>query len=58
VLDYAGKQYQIRRDGANTVTVTRAGSDTFDTGATSITLGADGDILDIVSIGDGEWKIL
>ena len=55
---FDGKEYVIHRDGANIVTVNRAGSDTFSTGATSITLGADGDVLHIVSIGDGVWKIL
>lgn len=55
---FNGKGFLIRRDGANIVTVNRAGSDTFDTGATSIVLGQDGDVLDIISIGDGEWKIV
>ncbi len=55
---FDGKEYLIHRDGANIVTVNRAGSDTFDTGATGIVLGADGDVLHIVSIGDGVWKIL
>ncbi len=58
VSAFTGKNYLIRRDGANTVTINRAGSDTFDTGATSIVLGKDGDVLDIISIGDGEWKIV
>ncbi len=55
---FDGKEYLIHRDGANIVTVNRAGSDTFDTAATSIVLGADGDVLHIISIGDGVWKIL
>ncbi len=55
---FDGKEYLIHRDGVNIVTVNRAGSDTFDTAATSIVLGQDGDVLHIVSIGDGVWKIL
>ena len=55
---FDGKEYMIHRDGANIVTVNRAGSDTFDTGATSIVLGQDGDVLHIISIGDGVWKLL
>ncbi len=55
---FDGKEYLIHRDGANTVTVNRAGSDTVSTGAISITLAADGDVLHIISIGDGVWKIL
>ena len=58
VAAFDGKAYLIRRDGANIVTINRAGADTFDTGATSIVLGQDGDVLDIISIGDGEWKII
>jgi len=54
---FDGKEYIIHCDGTNIVTVTCAGTDTFDTGATSITL-YDGDVLHIISIGDGVWKIL
>jgi len=56
--DYAGKNYLIRRDGGNTVTVTRAGADTFDDAATVKTLASDGAAIGIFSIGDGEWKIV
>ncbi len=56
--NHSSREYMIHRDGANTVTVNRAGSDTFSTGAISITLAADGDVLHIISIGDGVWKIL
>jgi len=56
--DYAGKSYLIRRDGGNDVTVTRAGSDTFDDAATVKTLASDGAAIGIFSIGDGEWKIV
>ena len=55
---YAGKSFLIRRDGSNTVTVTRAGSDTFDDAATSKSLDTDGASIGIFSIGDGEWKIV
>ncbi len=53
-----GKSYLVRRDGTNNVTITRAGTDTFDDAATSKTLGADGSAIGIFSIGDGEWKIV
>ena len=55
---YDGKSYLIRRDGANSVTINRAGTDTFDDAATSKTLGSDGASIGIFSIGDGEWKIV
>ena len=55
---YAGKSFLVRRDGTNTVTVTRAGSDTFDDAATSKSLDTDGASIGIFSIGDGEWKIV
>ncbi len=54
---FAGKEFIIHVDGTSGVNVTRAGSDTFDTGATTIRL-IDGDAMRIVSIGDGEWKML
>jgi len=55
---FAGKNYLIRRDGANTVTINRAGSDTFDDATTSKILASDGAAIGIFSIGDGEWKIV
>ncbi|MDX1407416.1 MAG: hypothetical protein R3330_04765 [Saprospiraceae bacterium] len=55
---YAGQSYIIRRDGANTVIIDRAGSDTFDDGDIQKTLDSDGATIGIFSIGDGEWKIL
>ncbi len=55
---YSGKSYLIRRDGANGVTINRAGSDTFDDAATSKSLDTDGAAIGIFSIGDGEWKIV
>ena len=55
---FAGKNYLIRRDGSNTVTINRAGSDTFDDAATSKSLDTDGAAIGIFSIGDGEWKIV
>ncbi len=54
---FSGKEYIIKREGTNVVTITRAGSDTIN-GAVSIFLGSDGDVLHIISIGDGEWKII
>ncbi len=53
-----GKSYLIRRDGANTVTIDRAGSDTFDDADIQKTLDSDGAAIGIFSIGDGEWKIV
>jgi len=55
---FSGKNYLIRRDGGNNVTVTRAGSDTFDDAATVKTLASDGAAIGIFSIGDGVWKIV
>ncbi len=55
---YNGKAFIIRRDGASNVVINRAGSDTFDDAATSKTLGSDGAGIGIISIGDGEWKIV
>ena len=52
------KQYLIRRDGSNTVTINRAGSDTFDDADIQKTLDADSAHIEIFSIGDGEWKII
>lgn len=45
-------------DGANNVTVTRAGSDTYDDAATVKTLATDGAFIRILSVGDTEWKIV
>lgn len=56
--DYNGKSYLIRRDGANTVTINRAGTDTFDDADIQKTLDSDGAAIGIFSIGDGEWKIV
>ena len=53
-----GKPYLIRRDGANTVTIDRAGSDTFDDADIQKTLDSDSAAIGIFSIGDGEWKIV
>ncbi len=55
---FDGKQYLIRRDGGNVVTIDRAGSDTFDDGDIQKTLDVDGAAIGIFSIGDGEWKIV
>ncbi len=55
---FNGKSYLIRRDGANTVTVDRAGSDTFDDADIQKTLDSDSAAIGIFSIGDGEWKII
>ena len=55
---FDGKGYLIRRDGANTVTIDRAGSDTFDDADIQKTLDSDGAAIGIFSIGDGEWKIV
>ena len=56
--DFEGKSYLIRRDGSNTVTIDRAGSDTFDDGDVQKTLDSDSAAIGIFSIGDGEWKIV
>ena len=55
---FDGKQYLIRRDGANTVTIDRAGTDTFDDADIQKTLDSDSAAIGIFSIGDGEWKIV
>ncbi len=55
---FDGKGYLIRRDGSNTVTIDRAGSDTFDDADVQKTLDSDGAAIGIFSIGDGEWKIV
>ena len=53
-----GKSFLIRRDGANTVTIDRAGSDTFDDADVQKTLDSDSAAIGIFSIGDTEWKIV
>lgn len=53
----AGRTFVLRREGANTATVTRAGTDTFSDGNTVQTLNSDGAVLSIFSVGDGTWKI-
>ena len=55
---FDGKSYLIRRDGSNTVTINRAGSDTFDDTDIQKTLDSDGAAIGIFSIGDTEWKIV
>ncbi len=55
---FEGKQYLIRRDGASTVTIDRAGSDTFDDADVQKTLDSDSAAIGIFSIGDTEWKIV
>ncbi len=55
---FDGKSYLIRRDGSNTVTIDRAGSDTFDDADVQKTLDSDSAAIGIFSIGDGEWKIV
>lgn len=55
---FNGKSYLIRRDGSNTVTIDRAGSDTFDDADIQKTLDSDSAAIGIFSIGDGEWKIV
>ena len=52
-----GHAFLFKRAGSNPVYVYRAGSDVFDDGATSKTLGADGSALSIMSVGDGTWYI-
>ncbi len=56
--DFNGKDYLVRRDGANTVTIDRAGSDTFDDADVQKTLDTDGASIHFFSIGDTEWKII
>lgn len=53
-----GRTFIIRRDGANSVTINRDGTDTFDDAATSKTLGADSSAIGIGSVADTEWKIV
>lgn len=53
-----GRSYLIRRDGASAVTINRAGTDTFDDAATSKSLDTDSAGIGILSVGDGEWKII
>ncbi len=53
-----GKSYLIRRDAGSTVTINRAGSDTFSDGDVQKTLDSAGAAIGIFSIGDGEWKIV
>ena len=55
---FDGKSYLIRRDGSNTVTIDRAGTDTFDDADVQKTLDSDSAAIGIFSIGDGEWKIV
>lgn len=57
--DFTTKNYFIRRDGSNLVTINAVGSDDFSDGDTTKTLDADdGAAIGIYSIGDGEWKIV
>ena len=58
VSAFTGKSYLIRRDGANVVTIDRAGSDTFDDADVQKTLDSDSAAIGIFSIGDTEWKIV
>ncbi len=53
---FAGIGFAIYRDGANTVTINRAGSDTFADGDVQKTLDSDEAGIGIYSIGDTEWK--
>lgn len=55
--DASGRAFIFRREGTNNVTVQRAGSDTLD-GGTSKVLGADKSAIGIVSVGDGDWKLV
>jgi len=48
----------VVRDGGNNVTVARAGADTFSDGTALLTLGTDNTAVQLISIGDTEWKIL
>lgn len=57
VADQNGHSFYIHRDGSNTVTINRAGSDTFEDGDTAKTLDTDGASIGLYSIGDTEWKI-
>ncbi|MDX1407417.1 MAG: hypothetical protein R3330_04770 [Saprospiraceae bacterium] len=54
----SGHAFIVRRDGGSTVTINRAGSDTFDDGHTQKTLDSDGAAIGLFSIGDTEWKIV
>lgn len=57
--DFITKNYLIRRDGSNVVTINAVGSDDFSDGDTTKTLDADdGAAIGIFSIGDGTWKIV
>ena len=58
VSAFTGKSYLIRRDGASTVTIDRAGTDIFDDADIQKTLDSDSAAIGIFSIGDGEWKIV
>lgn len=52
--DAAGRSFVVRRDGANTVTVSRAGADTID-GGTTKSLDSDGAAVGVVSVGGNDW---
>ncbi len=55
---FDGKNWLVRREGSNQVTLTRSGSDTFSDGDTVKTLDSDGAAIGFFSIGDTEWKIV
>jgi len=48
----------VVRDGGNNVTIARAGADTFSDGTALLTLDTDNTAVQLISIGDTEWKIL
>ena len=55
--DASGLVLVIHREGANNITISRAGTDTIE-GATTKVLGSDGAAVALLSIGDGVWKNL
>ena len=55
---FAGKNWLVRRDGSNTVTLNRSGSDTFDDGDIQKTLDSDSAAIGFFTIGDTELKIV
>ena len=55
--DAGGRGFLFHREGANNITISRAGTDTFEGGATTKVLADDGAGIGIYSIGDSIWKI-
>jgi len=56
--DAIGRVFIFRREGGNTVTIARAGSDTIDGAGANKTLDTDKAAIGLVSVGDNDWKVV